>query len=108
MENLKARHAPSRTHPRNSIELDRPQPFYRWRLYLFLVKAFEVIEVSELAWLADAFAADKSLVAIEAKSVVDVVEVAHEEEDCADRCPCSPLARIAMHNNSVFRIRYTE
>lgn len=65
--NVERGHTPARRHTRNAFKLDSTQSFNRWRFYLFSVVGFEIVNVAELAWLGDTFAADEASVPVEAQ-----------------------------------------
>ena len=70
------------------------------------IEGLEVVEVSKLAWLTDAFAADESLVAEEFEASVHIVEEAHEEKHGANARPSATLSRVAVHDQHVLRIGF--
>ena len=70
------------------------------------IEGLEVVEVSKLAWLTDAFAADESLVAEELEAGVHIVEEAHEEKHGANARPSASLSRVAVHDQHVLRISF--
>ena len=59
-------------------ELDAPKTLRCRRLYLATVESLEVVEVSELAGLADAFAASEAHMAVVLQALVHVFQEAHE------------------------------
>ncbi len=73
---------------------------------MFFVEAFKVIQIAQLARLADTLTAHKSLVTIESEAVVNGTAVTHIQKDCTNSCASAALTRIAMHDNSILRISY--
>ena len=101
---LKIGNAATGRNIRHLKELDAPESLGARRLDLPPVEGLKVVQVAQLTRLTDAFTAGEALVAKEPQTVINVVEVAHEEQECADRCSCAALARIAVHNDHVLRI----
>ena len=95
-------------HIRHLHELDAPEALRCGGLYLATVESFEVVKVSELAGLADAFAAGEAHVTIVLQALVHVFQEAHKEEYCADCRSCSSFARVAVHNQTVLGVRLEE
>ena len=102
--NLKEGYAATARKIRHLYELDPPEPLCRWTLYLISEECFKVVQVTQLAGLADPLTTDESLVAVEAQAVIDIIEVTHEEQEGANRCTRSPLPRIAVHDYNILRI----
>jgi hypothetical protein len=75
--NFEERSATAGCDIRDLVELDGFQSTScRW-LYLFLVVALKVVQVTKLARLRDALATNEPLVTVKLERVVDVVEEAH-------------------------------
>ena len=70
------------------------------------IEGLKVVEVAKLARLADAFAADESLVAEELEASVHIVEEAHEEKHGANARPSATLSRVAVHDQHVLGIGF--
>ena len=59
-----------------------------------------------MARLAHTFATSEPLMTVELKAVINVVEVAHEEQKSADGCACPSFARVAMDDYDILRVSY--
>ena len=58
---------------RNFAEFNGPEPFYRRALDLTAVKRLKVVQVPQLAGLADSLAACEPLPAVKSQAVIQVV-----------------------------------
>ena len=85
-------------------ELDASEALRSRRLYLVSKECLEVVEVAQLAGLADALAAREALVAVEFEAVVHVVEVADEEQNRANGGSRATLPRVAVHDQNILRV----
>lgn len=104
-EDLKIGLAPARGYVRYLHELYAFEPLGAWRLDLPSIEGLKVVKVAQLTRLADSFAAGEPLVAKEPQAVIDVVEVAHEEQYGADGRPCAALTGVAVHDDHILWIR---
>jgi hypothetical protein len=68
------------------------------------VESFEVVQIAQLARLADSFAASEPLMTVKSQAVIQVVVKAREKQNRANGGACAALARIAMHNDDVLRV----
>lgn len=102
--NLKVRRAPIPRKRWDVLELDPAQLLDAGRLDLPAVKSLEVVEVPQLARLRDALTAGESLMAIEPEAVINIVEVAQEEQDRRNRSACAAFPGVAMNRNYVLRV----
>ena len=104
--NFKERYTASTWNIGNLDELDSAEPFGAWGFNLIAEECLKVVEISQLTWLAHSFATREALVAVELEAVVNVAEVAHEEKQGTDGSTCSSFPRIAVNDQTVFRIGY--
>ena len=86
---------------RHSAELYPCQSFYSWGLNLFFVISLEVVQIAKLARLADSFATNEALMAIESQTVVDRTAKTHIQQNCTDCSACSTFSRVAVNNNHI-------
>ena len=104
-KDLKIGLAAARGYVRHLHELHACQPLGTGRLDLPSIEGLKVVQVAQLARLADSFAAGEPLVTKEPQAVIHVVKVAHEEQYGTDCRPCAALSRVAVDDDHVLRIR---
>lgn len=73
---------------------------------MFLVVAFEVVQVAELARLRHSFARSEPLLIEELDAVVYVVKVTHIQQYCADSSASSAFAAVAVDDNHALRVSF--
>ena len=76
MENFKKRRACIVAHVGNPVELNPAKTLDCGWFYNFFVEAFEVVNIPELAGLADTFAAREPSLTVELQGIVNIIEKA--------------------------------
>ena len=104
-KHLEVRLAATMRYVRHLHKLDSSELLRAGRLYFTSIEGLKVVQIAQLAGLTDAFTAGEALVSEKSEAIVHIIEVAHEKQDCADGRPCATLARVAMDDEHVFRVR---
>lgn len=63
-------------HVGNFVELNPPKTLYCRGFYNFLIETFEVVNISQLAWLADTFSTREPSLPVELQGIINIIEKA--------------------------------